>query len=72
MADSNMQKSLPVSPDCIELRIYNQDDRLEVSQILIKNGYQVNQAKRRRAEGSKIVDYILQVRLLPDAADTSR
>lgn len=31
-----------------ELRIYNQEDRLNVAQILIKNGYAVRQTKRKR------------------------
>ncbi len=69
MEDSNTQGS---TADCIELRIYGQEDRLNVAQILIKNGYQVNQAKRKRAEGSKTMDYFLEVRKCADAADTSR
>lgn len=37
----------------IELRIYEQKDRLEVATILIKNGYDVGQHKRRRTETGK-------------------
>ena len=34
--------------DAVELKIYNQDDRLSVAAILIKNGYTVSQGKRQR------------------------
>ncbi len=56
----------------VQLRIYSQEDRLNVAQILIKNGYQVNQAKKKRSESGKTVDYYLEVRELPEAADTAR
>lgn len=56
----------------IRLRIYSQEDRLNIAQILIKNGYQVNQMKKKRSETGKTVDYYLEIRELPEAADTSR
>lgn len=41
--------------DVMELKIYNQDDRLSVAAILIKNGYTVSQGKRQRSmRGSPI------------------
>ena len=33
-----------------ELVIYNQEDRLTVAQILVKNGYTVAQGKRKKTE----------------------
>lgn len=35
------------------IKIYNQQDRLDVAQILIKNGYTVSQTKRARVPGGK-------------------
>lgn len=56
----------------MELRIYNQDDRLAVAQILLKNGYTVSQTKRKRTETGKIVDYYLMVFQDEENADTSK
>ena len=58
--------------NAIELKIYGQEDRLMVAQILIKNGYTVCQTKRKKAENSKAVNYYLQVRLDEENADTTR
>lgn len=55
-----------------ELRIYNQEDRLNVAQILIKNGYAVRQTKRKRTETGKTLDYYLVVSECDETADTSR
>ncbi len=44
----------------MELRIYNQEDRLTVAQILIKNGYWCAQGKRQKP-GTKTVEYVLKV-----------
>lgn len=44
----------------MELRIYNQDDRLLVAQILVKNGYWVGQSKKQKP-GSKSVEYFLKI-----------
>ena len=55
----------------MELRIYNQQDRLEVSGILIKNGYTVSQIKKKRTETGKVVDYYLKVSMDEENADTS-
>ena len=49
--------------ETIELRIYNQQDRMDVATILIKNGYTVSQFKRQRTPTGKIVDYYLCVKL---------
>ena len=53
----------------IELRIYEQKDRLEVATILIKNGYDVGQHKRKRTETGKSVDYFLHAELMEDKDD---
>ena len=58
--------------DVCELRIYNQQDRLEVAAILIKNGYAVSQTKRQKTPTGKTVDYFLRVTLDEDNADTSK
>lgn len=55
-----------------ELIIYNQEDRLNVAQILIKNGYAVRQTKRKRTETGKTLDYYLVVSECDETADTSR
>ena len=46
--------------NAFEIRIYQQDDRLEVAKILIKNGYTVSQVKRKK-EGQKTVEYCLRI-----------
>lgn len=56
----------------MELVIYNQEDRLAVAQILVKNGYTVAQGKRRKTETGKQLDYFLKVSQDADNADTSR
>lgn len=42
-----------------ELKIYNLEDRLAVSTILIKNGYDVGQHQRKKDLNSKALDYFL-------------
>ena len=54
------------------IKIYNQQDRLDVAQILIKNGYTVSQTKRARVPGGKIVDYFLKVKLDEENANTTK
>lgn len=44
------------------IKIYNQQDRLDVAQILIKNGYTVSQVKEKRTPTGKAVDYYLKVK----------
>jgi hypothetical protein len=44
----------------MELAIYNLEDRLQVSKILIKNGYKVSQKKRAKP-GSTALTYYLRV-----------
>ncbi|WP_320972267.1 helix-turn-helix transcriptional regulator [Enterocloster bolteae] len=56
----------------MELIIYNQDDRLAVGQILMKNGYTVSQGKRSKTPTGKTKDYFLRVVRDPDNADTSK
>ena len=58
--------------DVMELKVYNQDDRLSVAAILIKNGYTVSQGKRQRSPTGKTLDYILKVSEDKDNADTSK
>lgn len=56
----------------MELLIYNQEDRLNVAQILIKNGYTVSQGKRKKTETGKQLDYFLRASLDEENADTSK
>lgn len=42
-----------------ELKIYNLEDRLAVSTVLIKNGYDVGQHQRKKDPNSKALDYFL-------------
>ena len=56
----------------IELRIYNMEDRLEVVQILVKNGYTVSQGKRQRTPTGKTLDYFLKVIDDGENADTAK
>lgn len=42
-----------------ELKIYNLEDRLSVSTILIKNGYDAGQHQRKKDPNSKALDYFL-------------
>lgn len=45
----------------MEISIYNQEDRLAVAQILVKNGYKVCQGKRAMGPSGKQVDYTLRI-----------
>lgn len=45
----------------MELRIFNQDDRIKVAAILVKNGYEVAQKKRKKTETGKTYVYYLEV-----------
>ena len=58
--------------DVCKLRIYNQQDRLDVASSLIKSGYTVSQTKRQKTPTGKTVDYFLRVTLDEDNADTSK
>ncbi len=62
---------VPKEP-AIELIIYNQDERLMVGQILMKNGYTVGQAKRIKTPTGKVMEYFLRVVRDPSNADTSK
>lgn len=61
-----------MAKEAMELMIYNQEDRLAVAQILIKNGYTVSQGKRKRTETGKTLDYFLRVSEDAENADTSK
>ena len=54
------------------IKIYNQQDRLDVAQILIKNGYTVSQVKKKRTETGKTVDYYLKIRLDEESASITK
>ena len=54
------------------IKIYNQQDRLDVAQILIKNGYTLSQTQRARVPGGKTVDYFLKVKLDEENANTTK
>jgi len=56
----------------MELIIYNIDDRMQVAQILIKNGYTVSQRKRSKTPNGKTVEYYLQVEKDDNNAETTR
>lgn len=56
----------------MKLRIYNQDERLDVSKILVKNGYTVAQTKQKRTETGKVLDYYVVAKLNEENADTAR
>lgn len=56
----------------VEVLIYNQEDRLNTAAILIKNGYTVEQGKRKRTETGKVLDYFLRIWKYSEGADTSR
>lgn len=58
--------------DVMEIKIYNQQDRLDVAAILIKNGYTVSQGKKQRSPTGKTLDYYLKVSEDEDNADTSK
>lgn len=58
--------------DFQKLRIYNLDDRITISGILIKNGYTVSQMKQKKTETGKVLDYFLAVKLEDENADTAR
>ena len=46
----------------MELRIFNQEDRIKVAAILVKNGYEVSQQKRKKTPTGKTMEYYLEVR----------
>ena len=54
------------------IKIYNQQDRLDVAQILIKNGDTVSQVKKKRTETGKTVDYYLKIRLDEENASITK
>lgn len=54
------------------IKIYNQQDRLDVAQILIKNRYTVSQVKKKRTETGKTVDYYLKIRLDEENASITK
>lgn len=56
----------------VELRIYNLDDRMMVTQILVKNGYTISQGKRQKSPTGKTMDYFLRVSEDAGNADTSK
>lgn len=58
--------------ESMELKIYNQQDRLDVAAILIKNGYTVGQIKKQRNPTGKTLDYYLVVQEDDNNADTSK
>lgn len=56
----------------MEIRIYTQEDRLNVAAILVKNGYNVGQGKRLKTPTGKSLDYFLHIEDSAENADTSR
>ena len=72
MLDETYGEEKSAFDDFIKLRIYNLDERLMVSTILIKNGYTVSQSKQKRTETGKVLDYFLVAKLDDENADTAR
>lgn len=56
----------------MRIRIYAVEDRLNVAQILIRNGYTVSQGKEKKTPDGKAMIYYLRVREDEGNADTSR
>ena len=56
----------------MELKIFNLEDRLNVAQILIKNGYTVSQGKRARTQTGKTLDYFLKVQADADNMESQK
>ena len=46
----------------MELKIYKQEDRIIVASILVKNGYEVSQKRRKKGERAKTYEYYLDVK----------
>lgn len=60
-----------MDPKVMELDIYNQEDRLAVASILIKNGYTVSQGKRQATPTGKKLIYFLKVTVDSDNCETA-
>ncbi len=45
----------------IRIKIFKEEDRIQVAGILIKNGYTVRSGKCKRTETGKVYDYFLEV-----------
>ena len=56
----------------IYLKIYNQQDRLDVAAVLLKNGYTVSQTKKKSNPNGKTVDYYLAVEEDGENANTAK
>lgn len=56
----------------MELKIFNLEDRLNMAQILVKNGYSVSQGKRARTPTGKTMDYFLKVWEDPDNMESQK
>jgi len=56
----------------MELKIFSLEDRLNVAQILIKNGYTVSQGKRARTPTGKTMDYFLKVQADADNMESQK
>lgn len=72
LLDESYGEEKSVFDDFLKIRIYNLDERLAVSTILIKNGYTVSQSKQKRTETGKVLDYFLVAKLDDANADTAR
>lgn len=56
----------------MELRIFNQEDRMQVAAILIKNGYTVSQTKRSKSPSGKSMEYFLKIEESDDNTASGR
>lgn len=65
------QKEPVRRPEAGKIKIYNLEDRLNVAQILIKNGYTVSQGKVKKTPDGRAMVYFLAFREEEGNADTS-
>lgn len=56
----------------IRLKIANQEDRLSVAAILVKNGYGVRQIRVKRNETARTADTYLEISERLESSDTSK
>ena len=64
---NDMKKGKPM-----KIEIYNEEDRLKVAAILVRNGYTVRQTKEKRAPNGKSYLYFLIVEKEGEGNDGSQ
>lgn len=56
----------------MKIRIFNEEDRMRIAAILVKNGYRVSQGKERRATSKNTYDYYLEYEDIRELASGGR